>query len=102
MPKENFLTKHESNCRILDQCYGLEEDKDGGMLKAINRTSRDRIEGTMAVEMNMGRGKVAMKNEDIIIKNNMKTTSMKITSRTMKINIIVMKITTSSSKEAKV
>ena len=70
------------------------------MLKAINRTSRDRIGGMMAVGMDMGRWKEAMKNEDIIIKNNMKITSMKITSRTMKINIIVMKITTGSSKEA--
>ena len=50
--------------------------------------------------MDMGRWKEAMKNEDIIIKNNMKITSMKITNRTMKINIIVMKITTGSSKEA--
>ena len=70
------------------------------MLKAINRTSRDRIGGMMAMEMKMGRGKMAMMNEDIIIKNNMKITSMKITSRTMKISIIVMKITTGSSKEA--
>ena len=51
------------------------------------------------MEMDRDRWKEAMKNDDIIIKSNMKITSMKKTSRTVIIIIIIMKTTEDSSKE---
>ena len=67
----------------------------------ISVASLTRTEETMEMGTEPGKLVEVMKNKDSIMESNMKTmntkiTNMKIASRTMKINIIVMKITTGS------
>ena len=102
MLKENSQKKLELNYQIIDPCYGQEGDKEEGMLRTTSRTSRVRIGGMMVVGTEKGRLKEAVKNEDKIIKSNMKTMSARKTRRTMRINIIITKIITGSSKLANV
>ena len=67
----------------------------------ISVASLTRTEETMEMGTEPGKLVEVMKNKDSIMESNMKTmntktTNMKIASRTMKINIIVMKITKGS------
>ena len=67
----------------------------------ISVASLTRTEETMEMGTEPGKLVEVMKNKDSIMESNMKTmntktTNMKIASRTMKINIEVMKITTGS------